>query len=123
MASRSVSRTSGLQMSGSGTLSRNRQPWGTSSYCSRCGLKDRKAKTLNDFTKDPKGRVIHCPACHCIADRDYLGALNVYRVFELNQQNNEILPIPSPLLYQSNRTPAPRLSGRPLLVNNPTVYR
>ncbi|MFX0114073.1 MAG: zinc ribbon domain-containing protein [Candidatus Hodarchaeota archaeon] len=55
-------------------------PWDTSSYCPRCGQKGHKILAPNSFTTDPKGLYFHCAHCHFTADRDYVGALNLYRV-------------------------------------------
>lgn len=90
-------------------------PWGTSSYCPRCGQKCQKVHAPNDFTVDSKGCCLHCDHCHFTVDRDYVGALNLYRVLCLNKQKKETLRTTSPLLYQRRGTPAHRPVGGPVV--------
>jgi len=89
-------------------------PWGTSSYCPRCGAKGKKVKAPNQITEEVKGgRYFHCLQCGFTADRDYVGALNQYRVMRLNKAQQETLRTASPLLYQRSGTPANRPVGGP----------
>ncbi len=94
-------------------------PWGTSSYCPRCGLRGLKVRAPNDFTVSKSGRFFHCPSCGFTADRDYVGALNIYRVFRLNtsplksraSRRRQTLHTAIPVLYQRTGTPLNRPSG------------
>ena len=91
-------------------------PWGTSSYCPRCGLRGLKVRAPNDFTVSKTGRFFHCPSCGFTANRDYVGALNIYRVFRLKtsplkSRRRQTLHTASPVLYQSSGTPLNRPSG------------
>lgn len=100
-------------------------PWGTSSYCPRCGLRGLKVRAPNDFTVSKTGRFFHCPSCGFTADRDYVGALNIYRVFRLNTSPlksrasrccRQTLHTAIPVLYQSSGTPLNRPSGGSLAI-------
>ncbi|MFW9990656.1 MAG: RNA-guided endonuclease InsQ/TnpB family protein [Candidatus Odinarchaeota archaeon] len=56
-------------------------PRGTSSYCPRCAVRGLKITDPATKKVDEKGRFFHCPSCGFTADRDYTGALNIYRVY------------------------------------------
>jgi IS605 OrfB family transposase len=93
-------------------------PWGTSSYCPRCGLRGLKIRAPNDFTVSKTGRFFHCPSCGFTADRDYVGALNIYRIFRLHTSSpksrasrRRTLHTANPVLYQSSGTPLNHPSG------------
>lgn len=100
-------------------------PWGTSSYCPRCGLRGFKVRAPNDFTVIKTGRFFYCPSCSYSADRDYVAALNIYRVFRLNtsllkscQLHHQTLHTAIPVLYQSSGTPLNRPSGDSVAINH-----
>ena len=54
-------------------------PAWTSSFCPRCGHKGQKIREPGFHLTEDRGRYFYCPACRYCADRDYVGALNVYR--------------------------------------------
>ena len=56
-------------------------PRGTSSYCPRCTTKGLKVSSPDSITQNSYGRHFYCSHCQFRADRDYVGAVNVYRVF------------------------------------------
>jgi transposase len=99
-------------------------PWGTSSYCPRCGIRGLKVRAPNDFTISKKGRFFHCPSCRFNADRDYVGALNIYRVFRLKtsplksraSRRHQTLHSANPVLYQRSGTPLNRPSGGSVVI-------
>lgn len=87
----------------------------TSSYCPRCGSKGLKVTTTTSITSNPSGRCFHCSSCGYRADRDYIGALNVYRVFLLPKQQRNTLPHAKPLFYRKWGPPPDRSGGIPVL--------
>ena len=90
-------------------------PWGTSSFCPRCGKKGKKVRSPNDLRETSIGRIFFCLSCGFNADRDYIAALNIYRVSQISQKNiqkkNQTLRTAIPILYQRIGTPLDRPSG------------
>jgi|GEM_PF-3439805 len=56
---------------------------GTSRTCPRCGSEGKLIKSYNVFKECKNGRVFYCPRCEYRADRDYVGALNIFKKFIL----------------------------------------
>ncbi|MFX0067017.1 MAG: zinc ribbon domain-containing protein [Candidatus Hermodarchaeota archaeon] len=54
----------------------------TSSYCPRCGQKGNKVRNPCSKIIYKKGRFFYYLFCHYSADRDYIGAMNIYRVYQ-----------------------------------------
>jgi IS605 OrfB family transposase len=83
----------------------------TSSYCPRCGAKGQKVTDpLNQF-KSKKGRFFSCPACGYMADRDYVGAVNIYRMFREHQHKRYSLRFAKPVSYMGIGIPPNRPGG------------
>lgn len=94
-------------------------PWVTSSYCPRCGKRGKKVRSSNDLTEISVGRFFYCPSCGFKADRDYIAALNIYRVSRIpqivSQKKNQTLQTATPILYQRIVTPLDLPSGDPVI--------
>ena len=75
-------------------------PYGTSSYCPRCGKKGRKVRSPLSYIENKKGRHFWCPYCQYCADRDYIGALNIYRVFRLPKKQRYFIKQAKPIVYK-----------------------
>jgi len=56
-------------------------PWGTSQFCPHCGCHGKRVNASNDLTENETGGWFYCEECGFSADRDYIGALNIGRVF------------------------------------------
>lgn len=91
---------------------------GTSSYCPRCGKKGRKVATSTAKKTITTGRCFWCPRCNYRADRDYIGALNVYRVFRLPKKRRHQLATAKPVFYMKTVPPPDRFRWCPC---NPVV--
>lgn len=89
-------------------------PRGTSSYCPRCGCQGQKIENPSTKKVNTLGRAFYCQNCLFVGDRDYVGSLNVYRLYESYSRKNYSLSSSRPVLYQSNRHPLNRSSGNSL---------
>lgn len=85
----------------------------TSSYCPRCGKIGRKVATTTSTVADDTGRCFWCPHCGYRADRDYVGALNVYRVYRLPVNQRYRLATAKPVFYRKAVPPPNRAGGTP----------
>ena len=72
----------------------------TSSYCPRCGRLGIKVVHPGSVVMNRYGRYFHCLNCTFTADRDYIGALNIYRVFLLPKHQRKHIAKAKPLVYQ-----------------------
>ena len=86
----------------------------TSSYCPRCSKKGKKVDTTRSTKTNEKGRFFWCPYCQFRADRDYIGALNVYRVYLLPKKQRYKLATAKPILYKKMVLPSNRPDGIPV---------
>jgi len=71
----------------------------TSSYCPRCGQKGVKIRDPCSQIVFKKGRFFFCPQCRYSADRDYIGSLNIYRMYQEQCQNRYRIQFAKPLSY------------------------
>ena len=101
-----------------GIAVRRVNPRYTSSYCPRCGKKGRKISDPRRRRRTVRGRFFHCPHCHFVADRDYVGALNVYRRYCAQQKQNYSLKT-APLLPYMARSSHSTASGGTLHPTRP----
>ncbi|MFX0209644.1 MAG: zinc ribbon domain-containing protein [Candidatus Hodarchaeota archaeon] len=83
----------------------------TSSSCPRCGQKGKKIRDPCSKTVVKKGRFFYCPHCHYSADRDYLGALNIYRMYQEWRKKRYSLKLAKPLSYMGIGIPCNRPPG------------
>ena len=72
----------------------------TTSYCPRCGKRGLKVIHPGSLVENRYGRYFHCSGCTFTADRDYIGALNIYRVFLLPKDQRKHIEKAKPLVYQ-----------------------
>ncbi|MFX1521855.1 MAG: zinc ribbon domain-containing protein [Promethearchaeota archaeon] len=84
---------------------------GTSSYCPRCGVKDVKISEPRTRQVVKSGRFFHCPSYTYMAIRDYIAAINIYRVYQelCNKRSN--LKHAKPVPYMAAGIPLNRPSG------------
>ena len=69
-------------------------PWGTSQFCPKCSCHGKRVNASNDLTENETGGWFYCEQCGFSADRDYIGALNVGRVFlSLTDRITECKPV------------------------------
>ncbi len=61
----------------------------TSSYCPRCGQKGQKVIEPLAQLAEGIGRFFTCGHCGFTADRDYIAAVNIYRMYE--EQRKKLL--------------------------------
>ncbi|MFX0090355.1 MAG: zinc ribbon domain-containing protein [Candidatus Hodarchaeota archaeon] len=80
-------------------------PRGTSSYCPRCGAKGLKITEPTAKTEDPKGRFFYCPHCNYAADRDYIAAINTFRMYQQQKKKKYNLINAKPVSYIGADTP------------------
>ncbi len=83
----------------------------TSSYCPRCGQKGNKIRDPSSKIIFKKGRFFSCSLCHYSADRDYIGALNIYRMYQEQCKKRYNIQIAKPLSYMGIGIPCNRPPG------------
>ena len=86
-------------------------PRGTSSYCPRCGKKGTKVVDSESKEPSPFGRYFYCQHCLFTGDRDYVGALNVYRLYDSYCHKKYSMASSRTVLYTSIGLPLNRSSG------------
>jgi len=87
-------------------------PRWTSSYCPRCGAKGVKIGEPRTRQAIKSGRFFYCDACRYLADRDYIAALNIYRVYqELLRNKRCSVKHAKPVPYMATGIPLNRPSG------------
>jgi IS605 OrfB family transposase len=77
----------------------------TSSYCPRCGVKGQKVTDPLRRVKSRTGRFFWCPTCTYVADRDYVGAVNIYRMFQKHHRKRYSLRFAKPVSYMGTGIP------------------
>ncbi|MFW9917373.1 MAG: RNA-guided endonuclease InsQ/TnpB family protein [Candidatus Thorarchaeota archaeon] len=86
-------------------------PWGTSSYCPRCGQKGTRIVEPRSKKVQSEGRFFSCPSCEFTADRDYIAAINIYRMHQAHRKKQYHLKRAKPVPYMATGIPLNRLSG------------
>jgi transposase len=86
----------------------------TSTYCPRCSKKGKKVATPCSIKGNDRGRFFWCPHCQFRGDRDYIGALNVYRVYLLPKKKRYQLTTAKPIFYKKMVLPSNRPDGTPV---------
>jgi len=90
-------------------------PRGTSSYCPRCAKRGRKVINYTSIEQNDYGRCFYCPHCHYRADRDYIGALNIYRMYREKARKIYWLSSARPIFYTNIGLPPYRSGGNTVL--------
>jgi IS605 OrfB family transposase len=91
-------------------LARVNPRW-TSSYCPRCGAKGAKISDPRSRQTIKRGRFFYCGACSYLADRDYIAAVNIYRVYQELRKKRFSLKHAKPVPYTATGIPLNRPSG------------
>jgi IS605 OrfB family transposase len=91
-------------------LARVNPRW-TSSYCPRCGVKGAKINDPRNRQLLKRGRFFYCGACSYLADRDYIAAVNIYRVHQEWRIKLFSLKQAKPVPYMVTGIPLNRPSG------------
>ena len=77
----------------------------TSSYCPRCGDKGHKVSDPLRRVNSRTGRFFWCSTCTYAADRDYIGAVNIYRMFQQFTRKRYSLRFARPVSYMGTGIP------------------
>ena len=91
-------------------LARVNPRW-TSSFCPRCGAKGEKISDPRTRQVIKRGRFFYCGACSYLADRDYIAAVNIYRVYQEKRNKRFSLKQAKPVPYMATGIPLNRPSG------------
>jgi len=86
-------------------------PRWTSSYCPRCGAKGEKISDPRARQVIKRGRFFYCSSCTYLADRDYIAAINIYRVYQELCKKRFSLQQSKPIPYMATGIPLNRPSG------------
>ncbi|MFW9914848.1 MAG: RNA-guided endonuclease InsQ/TnpB family protein [Candidatus Thorarchaeota archaeon] len=86
-------------------------PHWTSTYCPRCGLKGQKITEPIAKIAERTGRFFSCGHCGFTADRDYIGALNIYRMSQAQRKKRYSLKCAKPVSYKGTGIPLNCPSG------------
>ncbi|WP_287585579.1 transposase [Candidatus Borrarchaeum sp.] len=86
-------------------------PRWTSSFCPRCGAKGAKISDPRAHQVLKRGRFFYCGACSYLADRDYIAAVNIYRVYQEKRKKRFSLKQAKPVPYMATGIPLNRPSG------------
>jgi IS605 OrfB family transposase len=86
-------------------------PRWTSSYCPRCGAKGEKIRDPRTRNMIKSGRFFYCDVCSYMADRDYIAAVNIYRMYQEKRKRRFSLKYAKPVPYTATGIPLNRLSG------------
>lgn len=87
-------------------------PRGTSSYCPRCTKRGRKVRTYNSTEPNEYGRCFYCAHCGYRADRDCIGAINIYRMHQEKSRKIYWLSSARPVFYRNIGLPPYRSGGK-----------
>ncbi|MHA2496718.1 MAG: zinc ribbon domain-containing protein [Candidatus Hodarchaeales archaeon] len=68
------------------------------------------------YDSSSEGRFFSCPSCEFTADRDYIAAINIYRMHQARQKKQYHLKRAKPVPYMATGIPLNRLSGDPAQV-------
>jgi len=96
-------------------------PRWTSSYCPRCGAKGTKISEPRTRQVIKRGRFFYCRACSYLADRDYIAAVNIYRMYQEKHNKRFSLKQAKPVPYMATGIPLNRPSGDSIQVFLQTV--
>ncbi len=80
----------------------------TSSYCPRCGQKGNKIRDPCSKNGFKEGRFFSCPHCRYSADRDYIGSVNIYRMYQEQRKKRYRIKFAKPLSYMGIGIPCNR---------------
>lgn len=83
----------------------------TSSYCPRCGQKGTKIRDPWSKFVVKEGRFFYCPHCRFSADRDYIGSINIYRMYQEQRKSRYRIKFAKPLSYMGIGIPGNRPPG------------
>ncbi|MFX0206364.1 MAG: zinc ribbon domain-containing protein, partial [Candidatus Hodarchaeota archaeon] len=86
-------------------------PRWTSSYCPRCGQRGCKIRDPSGELVLKTGRFFSCPGCHYSADRDYIGPINIYRMYQEQRQKRYSIKNATPVSYMGTGIPPNRPGG------------
>ncbi len=92
------------------TVKRVNSSW-TSNYCPRCAQKGLKITEPILRKENKKGRFFHCPHCSFTADRDYIAAVNIYRMYQEQRKRRFSLKQAKPVSYTGTGIPLNCSSG------------
>jgi putative transposase len=96
-------------------------PRWTSSYCPRCGAKGVKISEPRTRQVIKSGRFFYCEGCSYLADRDYIAAVNIYRVYQERRNKRFSIKQAKPVPYTATGIPLNRPSGDSIHVLLQTV--
>ncbi|MFX1253093.1 MAG: zinc ribbon domain-containing protein [Promethearchaeota archaeon] len=74
-------------------------PRGMSSYCPRCGTQGMKISEPPNKLANKQGRFFHCAHYQYTADRDYIAAVNIYRMYQQHRKKQYSLKQVKPVSY------------------------
>jgi IS605 OrfB family transposase len=83
----------------------------TSSYCPRCGHRGQKIMDPMSLVVIKTGRFFHCTQCSYLADRDYVGAVNIYRMYQEHLNKRHSIRFAKLVSYTGTGIPLNRPSG------------
>jgi putative transposase len=86
-------------------------PRWTSTFCPRCGAKGEKISDPRARHVIKCGRFFYCVTCGYTADRDYIAALNIYRLYQELRKKRCSLKHSKPVPYMVTGSPLNRPSG------------
>ncbi len=86
-------------------------PRWTSSYCPRCGAKGEKISDPRARHVITSGRFFYCDVCSYVADRDYITAVNIYRLYQEKRNKRFSITHAKPVPYTATGIPLNRPSG------------
>jgi len=86
-------------------------PRWTSTFCPRCGTKGEKISDPRARQALKRGRFFYCGSCSYLADRDYIAAINIYRMYQEMSKKRFSLKHAKPVPYMATGIPLNRPSG------------
>ncbi|MCK5587361.1 MAG: transposase, partial [Candidatus Lokiarchaeota archaeon] len=82
-----------------------------STFCPRCGAKGEKISDPRSRHVIKRGRFFYCGSCSYLADRDYVAAINIYRVYQEMRKKRFSLKHAKLVPYMATGIPLNRPSG------------